>query len=138
MRDGRTKPQLCENDFFAICKSKLRVTLVLIRSLKLTISGHAVFSQKRTLVYHKEGHLPLQAGTVDVIPPAVGGVSQPLGCGLTLKGPKAVGTVCGAEVAPDGHQGFAVGALEAETLPVTVDPAHVLVFMRLRLKLSPD
>lgn len=76
-------------------------------------------------------YLPLNPCTVDVIPPAVRGLPQTLRCRLTLKRPQAVGAILLAVIAPDGHDQLPMGALEVEALAVTIDPAHVMVIMRL-------
>lgn len=81
-------------------------------------------------------HLPLHPCTVDVVPPAVAGLPQALWRGLTFECPQAVRAVLLAEVAPDGHQHLAGGALEVEALAVPIDPAHVMVVVGQLLGLS--
>lgn len=74
---------------------------------------------------------PLQPSPADVVPPAVAGLPQTLRCGLALKRPQAVHAILLAVVAPGGHHHLAVGTLEVEALTVAVDPAHVMMVVRL-------
>lgn len=74
---------------------------------------------------------PLHPSTVDVVPPAVTGLPQTRRCGLALKRPQAVGAIILTKVAPDGHDDFTVGTLEVESLTVAIDPAHVIMVLRL-------
>lgn len=69
---------------------------------------------------------PLQTGAVNIVPPAVGGLSEGVGRPLALKAPQAVGALFFAEVAADGHQHLSVGALEVEALAVLVDPRLIV------------
>lgn len=88
---------------------------------------HALGVRVRVLCQPLIKDLPLQAGTADVVPPAVGGYPQTLRRGLTLETPQTVRAIFVTEVAPDGHQHLSVGTLEVEALAVAVDPLHVVV-----------
>lgn len=71
--------------------------------------------------------LPFHASSVDLLPPALRGLPEALGCGHAGIVPLSVRAFLLAKDAPHSYHHLAMGALVAETLPVQIHPAIIAI-----------
>lgn len=71
--------------------------------------------------------LPFHASPVDLLPPALRGLPEALGCGHAGIVPLSVRAFLLAKDAPHSYHHLPVGTLVAEALPVQIHPAIITV-----------